>query len=880
MIIRRCVTTGLFCVPLVFSGGCSENSAEPPRLTVHWQLDNQPDGRIAAVLILRCEEGAALPAEGWDLYFNCVRELKEASEAAPVSVEHVNGDFFRLSPKVGFPGLAPGENLQVELSGLGSAVNPADGPSGTYLVMTGFEPIPVEREEMSLPHTDEQLRRSSWDRVPLMTPQERYRRQESLHLLPPDQLSLVVPTPRSVTGGLDSQVILRSDTSIHYSAELELEAGYLSDFLTKSLGEAPALVPDDHPSPAPDRILLVLEGDPSETESYHLKVDPREGVIIRASAPPGVFYGIQTLQSLIAPEFLSPSVGEILVPTVTVEDGPRFEYRGVHLDVARNFHSVEELYKLLELMALYKLNRLHLHLCDDEGWRLEIPGLPELTQVGARRGHTLDESDRLMPSWGSGPYPDEPPGSGYYAREEFISILQFAKRRHIQVIPEIETPGHARAAIKSMEARERRLLSQEGEEAATAYRLRHPEDASQYRSVQGWNDNVIDVCLDSSYAFLAKVFDEIQAMYRDAEAPLEVIHVGGDEVPEGVWENSPACATLAAGGGPGDKTDRKNYFLRRVSDLLQERQLTLAGWEEVALVGETHGPSQEKVPNPEFADRGFRAYVWNSVWGWGGEENAYLLANAGYPVVLCNASNLYLDMAYEKHPEEVGLYWAGFTNTRDPWDFRPLNLYLGAVRDVMGRPVDPGTYARATRLTQEGRRRVLGIQGELWSEFLRSPERLEYMAFPKLLALAERAWAAQPAWASAVGPAAAARQEEDWNRFANTLGQRALPRLDVFAGGVAYRLPPPGAEVREGRLLANCEFPGLTIRYTLDGSEPTVDSAVYTAPVEVSGASRTRTVTEGPRAGETTQLARSRTIKLRTFDTRGRGSRTVTVTAE
>lgn len=861
---------------------CTSRSAENPgTLRMRWEFANRDGGGFLATLTLEARGEFQLAPSGWRIYFNSVRALRAGEGNHLIRCEHVNGDLFRLVPTDSFPGLEPGQQLSVDFSGEGTVINPSDCPSGAYVVPPDGEPVAVAEAELVLPRRPEELRRSPGDMVPVATPEVRYERQAALTFLPEEELPLLLPTPREVNRQPGAATVtLTASWSIRYPEALAFEAAYLAQSLQSFLGEELALVPDAAGTAGPEQIVLQLASNLEGAENYRLEITPNAGIVIEGSDRAGVFYGIQSLRALVPVERWREPSGTVELPLLSISDGPRFPYRGLHLDVSRNFHTLAELRKLVELLAFYKLNRLHLHLSDDEGWRLEIPGLPELTEVGARRGHTEDESDRLVPSWGSGPFPDQLPGSGFYRRSEFIEFLRYATERHIQVIPEFDFPGHARAAIKAMEARERRLRETGEGQGSEEFRLRHPDDTSEYRSVQGWNDNVVDVCLETTYAFLDKVFEEVQAMYAEAGAPLEVIHVGGDEVPSGVWEGSPACRALAEQGGPTDRLARKSYFLKRVADLLQDRGLTLAGWEEVALIGETHGPATEKVPNPEFIPYRFRAYVWNSVWGWGGEQNAYLLANAGYPVVLCNASNVYFDMAYEKHPEETALYWAGFTDTRTAWEFRPLNLYLGAHHDVMGRPISPADYANAVRLTSEGKERILGIQGQLWSEFLRTPERVDYMAFPKLLGLAERAWAPMPDWADATGPEAEAQQEEDWNRFANTVGRRELPRLDYLLGGVAYRLPPPGAVVRDGKLHANVAFPGLVIRYTLDGSDPTVESPEYAGPLSLPTARRARTPEGGARAGETVGLERSLTIKLRTFDTRGRGSRVVTVPVE
>ena len=175
---------------------------------------------------------------------------------------------------------------------------------------------------------------------------------------------------------------------------------------------------------------------------------------IFAGTNAGIFYGIQSLRQLLP----LTAKGTASIPAITVKDEPRFAFRSFSLDVARNFHSKAQVLRMLDVMAVYKVNTLHLHMSDDEGWRVEIAGLPELTAVGGRRAHGVNELEALQPAYGSGPDVVNTSGSGFYTRADYIEILRFARQRHIKVIPEIEMPGHARAAIKSMDARYDRLM--------------------------------------------------------------------------------------------------------------------------------------------------------------------------------------------------------------------------------------------------------------------------------------------------------------------------------------------------------------------------------------------------------------------------------------
>ncbi len=838
----------------------------PERLTIYWGvLANQENGRARWELTLVNQDTVALPARGWALYFNFMRPILPESAPPLIRLTHINGDFYRLEPTEAFTPLPPGGRRTLSFESLGPLIKAIDAPSGPYLVFrdtTGapLPPIPI-RDVRVLPFASEfQTRRHPADRVPVPTPALRYYQNASRRLLPRDSLIPVVPTPHVLIRQAGSW-LLNPTATIAYEPALAHEAAFLADALAPLLGTRLHLA-EGTPPKAAIRLRLgdvQLPDGPAGAEAYHLIVDPETGITLTGTDAAGVFYGIQTLRQLIDPAFYQRRSEAIPIPALEIRDAPRFRYRGLHLDVARNFQPKDVVLRLLDLMALYKLNRFHFHLTDDEGWRLEIDGLPELTKVGGCRGHIETEQDCLVPSHGSGPTPGQLPGSGFYRREDFLEILRYATDRHIEVIPETDVPGHARAAIRAMEARYARLKAAgRPESEAAAYRLIDPADTSTYRSVQGWNDNVINVCLPSTYRFLEKVVDELQRLYREAGAPLHVVHTGGDEVPPGAWAGSPACQAVMQAEGIEDAAALQDYFLERLHQMLTRKGLRLAGWEEIGLTATEEDGRRVHRPHPRFRDRGFLVYAWNNIWGSGAEDHAYRLANAGYDVVLSLASNLYFDLAYTKHPEEAGLYWAGFVDTDAPYRLEPFDLFQGPIQHWLGRLLPPDAFAHHERLTPGGQHHIVGLQGQLWGETLRTPARVFYMAVPRMLALAERAWAARPAWTQIADPEIRQRAlQKAWNEFANRLGQRELPRLDaLYQGTVPYRLPPPGAVVENGYLKANVALPGLTIRYTLDGSIPTATSPRYTEPVALNG------------HGE---------VRLRTFDTNGRGSRTVRV---
>jgi hexosaminidase len=532
----------------------------------------------------------------------------------------------------------------------------------------------------------------------------------------------------------------------------------------------------------------------------------------------------------------TPAAGLVL-PAIRVVDAPRFGYRGFMLDVARNFQPKAAVLRTLDLLARYKLNVLHMHLTDDEGWRIEIAGLPELTSVGARRGHTLDSKQFLQPAFGSGPQVDQPWGSGFFSHTDYVEIVRYATARHIEVIPEIEMPGHARAAAKSMEARWRATGDRQ-------YLLTDPDDRSVYTSVQGYPDNVINPALESTYGFIERVVGELAAMHREAGAPLRHIHMGGDEVPAGVWVGSPAVQAYMQAHGLKSVDDLWFVFYGRIEQILKAEGLVPSGWEEIGVRKTRRDGHPAVIVNPGFAERGWRAYVWNNVPGWGAEDLAYRLANGGYDVVLSPVTNYYFDLAWNENPEEIGLDWGGFIDLRKPFQFIPFDYYRNAGADSVFRGKD--------RLTDYGRAHIVGLQGNLWGETLGGDGRLDYMMVPKILGLAERAWAPDPDWARERDQArSASLYREAWSRFVNVVGKRVLPQLDREVPGLAYRIPTPGLKVEGGMVRASVGLPGFTLRYTTDGTEPTVRSPEVRGPIPLRGTVRVAAFNTTGRKGHT-----------------------------
>ena len=507
-----------------------------PQVAVSWRLvGNRPDSRFAAQLNLCNDSAESLPAD-WALYFNSCSKLLPESLPGEFKLGHVNGDLYVLRPNERSKPINPGASVQINYEGSPWAINVSDAPSGFYLVPSEQSGQPSQ--PVSVPLTVEpfptatNLQRGAADLVPVVTDEARYIENEKLTKLPAEQLVKVVPTPLEITPQI-GYVRLRRSTRILSDSALTNEAEYLADALNELLADnidVHIAIPTD--SSTSDQIRLRIDAAKvAETlqrqsvgEAYILSVSPEKGVEIIGSDPAGVFYGIQTLRAFSRSILTARKSDEIAVEAMRIVDAPRFLYRGLHLDVARNFQSKETVKKLLDLMAFYKLNRFHWHLTDDEGWRIEIKKLARTNDVGGRRGHDLNESHSLIPSYGSGPFArvgDFSSGNGFYTQDDLVEILRYATPRHITVIPEIDLPGHARAAVKAMDARQRKLR-QDGDKRSgrKCSCCRIQSDASKYESVQMWRDNVVDVGRDATYRFVNIVVDELASVYRRAGVPL------------------------------------------------------------------------------------------------------------------------------------------------------------------------------------------------------------------------------------------------------------------------------------------------------------------------------------------------------------------------
>ncbi|KAI0210574.1 N,N'-diacetylchitobiase [Lamellibrachia satsuma] len=709
---------------------------------------------------------------------------------------HINGDLYRLEPTDSFKDLPPGGSITLPLVAFRWLIARSDMLPNWYIVAPDAQPRILKcTAGESLKFIANFDQPAKWKRVPTDTYHpfsvaERYKH----NFVPWQKLApIVVPSPLHFNVSRAKLSINKDSWVIVADKQTMEEARILSDAtgipVTKESRQSKCIVLTVGTVDVPG-----VSG-PRRQEAYSLQVDQKkEVVLLKGESKTGVFYGIQSLLSL-GDDTLTH------LPVAHITDAPRYEYRGLMMDVSRNFFPKKDILDLLDTMAMYKLNRLHLHLTDDQGWRLEIPGLPELTQIGSKRSHDLKETSSLMVTLGSGPFTNSS-GSGYYTVDDYKEILKYAKARHIKVIPEIDMPGHSHAAIMSMEGRHRSHGDDE-------YTLIDHHDNSTYLSVQQFHMNSLNPCLESTYHFIEHIVRALVDMHKDI-SPLETFHFGGDEVPSNANLQSPACKKL----GINDTAGLEGMFLKRISQIAHKHSLQLQGWGDIFFVSETGPLAPSTLETKEIY-----SHAWMSRHPT--LQRSHQLANAGYKVILSLASHLYLDHPQEPDPEERGLYWATrYIDTQKVFKYRPDNVYDNIDEERFGKPItkDKACSSTVNCVPLKKPENIIGMQSQLWTETIRNRSQLDEMLYPRLIAFAERAWHRASWEQSAKMP-----YFNDWVTFANCLGQKELGRLE--RRGIRYYLPPPGANIdtKNQSMDVNVAFPGLKIQYSSNGGKSWLD---------------------------------------------------------
>ncbi|WP_334030028.1 family 20 glycosylhydrolase [Alteromonas sp. P256] len=796
------------------------------------------------------------------LYFSHIAPLRGFSTTSDIAIEHLNGDLHRLTFNKAVP---PNTAVSVDVAAPFWHASRSDAMANYYLTLGELSPVVVaSTTRVKEPgsgllinqHTgdwlnEEQYKRANIDNVPLMDSEymyEKLEREEPSVTFPLERLNRshhVIPNVlvQENTGNIiratgvrfskkDAELLAPARAQMSFFGLEEQPDGLMvsvaiSDEPTQRAAVKQSARLDATPKPSVNSAAKpsLAEQTKHNDSSYELVVS-ETGIEISAVNHVAANYALLTLMQLY-------NQHDREFTATFIKDSPRYNFRGMHMDVARHFPGKQAIKSVITQMFTYKLNTLHLHLSDDEGWRIEIESLPELTNVGAYRCHDLSETQCLLPQLGSGPHRSAI-GNGYLSKEDYIELVRYAHQRGIEVIPSLDMPGHARAAIVSMNARYHRLMKEGNKKAAAQYLLVDKDDTTRYESVQFYSDNTVNPCLDSTFTFIDTVMREIKALHVAADVPLKRFHIGADET-AGAWTESPVCQAS------GVNTDTMlPAFVTRVQQLASKAGLEIGGWSD----------GMEKA-----ASTLDNTSVYTNVWhllAAGGNDTVAHFANEDIPVVLSFPDVLYFDFPYASHPHEPGYYWGSkATSSEKIFSFMPENLpqHSSIWQNRMGNDYETSDSNNTAS--------VIGIQGQLWSEVTVNQAAVEYMVFPRLLALAERAWH-QSEWPQSEWPQSEwpqnerslsstansesaaekdSQRQQAWINFRNALYTQHIPAL--VKQGINLRVPTPAAAIKEQHLVMK-QRPGLVNEYSIDGQTWREFTQPFPLPVNSSVHVRTK----------------------------------------
>lgn len=476
----------------------------------------------------------------------------------------------------------------------------------------------------------------------------------------------IIPQPVHIVSGKGSFKLTPKTRILFSSSSAELFM--LADLLAERLRSDAAPLSTAQQYAGSNYILLQIVPMASENpEAYELKVS-KKSITISANSGSGIFYGIQTLLQLMPSDIeqaeLKKEQVHWPVPVCTINDYPRFPYRAMHLDVSRHFFPVEFVKKYIDLMASYKYNNFHWHLTDDQGWRLEIKKYPLLTTIG---------SQRLSTPVGRNTSDDNQPYGGYYTQEQALEIVEYARKRYVNIIPEIEMPGHSRAALAA-----------------------YPELSCTGGPFEVWTEwgvatDIYCAGREANYNFLEDVLTEVMLIF-----PSKYIHIGGDEAPKTRWEACPLCQKRITDEGLKDEYELQSYFIRRIEKFLNQHGREIIGWDEILEGGLAPGAT---------------------VMSWRGMEGGIEAAKMSHQVIMTPGTPCYFDH-YQGPVTDEPLAIGGYNPLKSVYLFEPVPASLNEKESSF----------------------ILGAQSNLWTEYIATPQQVEYMVYPRALALAEVNW--------------------------------------------------------------------------------------------------------------------------------------------
>ncbi|WP_282079436.1 family 20 glycosylhydrolase [Aquimarina algiphila] len=485
-----------------------------------------------------------------------------------------------------------------------------------------------------------------------------------------------------------------------------------------------------------NRIQLIKENTLGfEDEEYHLSISEND-IKIKAKTDRGLFYGMQTFMQLL-PLYNHDAIQlPFKINAVDIEDKPRFSWRGMHLDVSRHFFSVDFIKKQLDVLSLFKINKFHWHLTDDQGWRIEIKKYPKLTTIGSKR-KDVDGSYH----------------QGYYTQEEIREVVRYAKDRFIDIVPEFDTPGHAIAILAA-----------------------YPElscDNKEYevRNLWGIESSILCAGKEETYTFIENVIKELSFLF-----PYEYYHMGGDEVPKEQWKNSLTCQQLKKEKGLKDENEIQSYFMSRVEKILGKYNKKMIGWDEILEGGIT--PT-------------------TNIMSWQGEEGGIKAANEGHDVIMTPVEYTYLNF-YQGDYKVEPLAFGGYISLEKTYNYDPI----------------------PKEIKIDKRKHILGAQGNLWTEYASQEKTIEYLLYPRIIALAETTWTP--------------KENKDFDNFLKRLNT-IYNVLDHY--NISHHIPLPEGPTSDKITFidsVNLEFTTthpVKMIYTTDGTDPNGNSEEYTKPL-------------------------------------------------
>lgn len=566
----------------------------------------------------------------------------------------------------------------------------------------------------------------------------------------------IVPKPANTLLCNDNDFELNDKTRIFYAPEdeaMRFNARFLAEYIAEITGFTPETAAYGQDI-ANGNVILLRAAEPGHAdESYRIKVSARQ-IDIEGGSDAGVFYAVQTLRKAAG----AVRAAKVRFPAVEISDAPRFRYRGVMLDVARTFYPVEEVKRIIDLAALHNLNVFHWHLTDDQGWRIQIDAYPELTRTGAFRSDTTLTGKPAT-------------FGGFYTKDEIRDMVDYAARRYIQVIPEIDMPGHMTAALASYPE----LGCTGGPYTIT--------------SQPGVRRDILCAGNPRSFEFAEKVLEEVIELF-----PAEYIHIGGDESPRNRWRQCPKCQALIRREGLRNdmrhsaEDKLQGYFNTHIETFLAQHGRRPIGWDEIVDGGLS--------PNA-------------TVMSWRGTEGGIRASKLGYNVIMSPNSSLYLDYYQTSNIDEGSASIGGYVPLKKVYDTPPV----------------------PEELAPEEARRILGVQANVWSTYMRESATMEEMLLPRLAALSEIAWS---------------NSAKNFNHF---MGR--LDRLIPFYERDSFRFFPYLYDVK-GEFVADhsrksvgmtlASLPEADIYFTLDGSKPSEHAMRYTDTVWISTTASIRAI--------------------------------------